>query len=194
VFSLLASVLLLPACSPKPDEEIATARNAVEAARMAEADLYAPDAYEAASQALRSAEAHLANRDYTKARALLVRARTQANLATTTAYANKARVRSEAQTARIGAQASLDTAREALRQVIMGNRNGRVLDSLQGELTDAETSFRDAKASYADGKYMDSRNQFNAVRQKAAAIAADIKRGTKPPRRPLRPLSTTAIR
>ncbi|RPJ87065.1 MAG: DUF4398 domain-containing protein [Acidobacteria bacterium] len=190
---LLACLLLLPACSSEPKDELASARKALEAARTAEADLYAPDAYESASRALKSAEAQIAIGDYTKARALLARATSQASLAASTASTNKAQVKAEAQTTRIDAQAALDAAKEALRRAIKRSRSGPTVDSLQGELTDAEVSFNEANTSYADGKYLDSRNQFNAVKRRAAAIAADIEGKARPPQSPLRPLSETAI-
>jgi len=193
VFVLLATFLLLPACSPKPDDEIASVRKAIEAARIAEADLYAPDAYESASDALKSAEAQIPEGDHAEAKAFLTRAKTEAESAASAARSNKARVKTEAQTAQIDAQTALDAAKEALRRAIKRSRSGPTLDSLRAELTDAEVSFNEAKTSYDDGRYLDSRNQFSAVERRAAAIAADIEGKARPPQSHLRPLSETTI-
>jgi len=187
VFVLLATVLLLAGCASKPDQEIAAAQKALEAARTAEADLYSADAYTAASDALKSAEAEIAaqdqkssfSRNYDRAKELLAQVKTQAESAASTAGANKEQVTTEAQTAQTEAQAAIDAAKEALAKAPKGKGTKADLEALQGDLTAAETSFGEAKASLDGGKFMDARNQFKAVKEKADAVAADIQQATQ---------------
>ncbi len=187
VFVLLATVLLLAGCASKPDQEIAAAQKALEAARTAEADIYSAQAYQAASDALKSAEAEVAaqdqkssfSRNYDKAKELLTQAKTQADTAASTAGANKEQVKSEAQTAQTEAQAALDAAKEALAKAPKGKGTKADLDALQGDITAAETSLTEAKASFDGGKFMDARNQFKAVKEKVDAVAADIQQATQ---------------
>jgi len=187
VFVLLATVLLLAGCASKPDQEIAAAQKALEAARTAEADLYSADTYQAASDALKSAEAEIAaqdqkssfSRDYDKAKELLAQAKTQADVATSTAAPNKENAKTEAQTAQTEAQAALDAAKDALAKAPKGKGTKADLDALQADLTAAETSFNEAKASLDGGKFMDAGNQFRSVKEKADAVAADIQQATQ---------------
>jgi hypothetical protein len=187
VFILLATVLLLAGCASKPDQEIAAAQKALEAARTAEADIYSAEAYQGASDTLKAAEAEIAvqdqkssfSRNYDKAKEFLTQAKTQADTAASTAATNKEQVKTEAQTAQTEAQAALDAAKEALAKAPKGKGTKADLDALQGDLTAAETSLNEAKASFDGGKFMDARNQFQAVKEKADAVAADIQQATQ---------------
>jgi len=187
VFVLLATVLLLAGCASKPDQEIAAAQKALEAARTAEADLYSADAYQAASDAMKSASVEIDaqaqkssfSRNYDKAKDLLAQVKTEADSAASTAGANKEQVKTDAQAAQTEAQAALDAAKEALAKAPKGKGTKADLEALQGDLTAAETSFNEAKASLDGGKFMDARNQFMAVKEKADAVAADIQQATQ---------------
>ncbi|MFB3903454.1 MAG: hypothetical protein ACE15E_08375 [Acidobacteriota bacterium] len=187
VFVLLVAVLSLTGCASKPDQEIAAAQQALEAARTAEADLYSAEAYQAASDVLKAAEAEIAvqdqkssfSRNYDKAKELLAQAKTQADTAASTAGANKEQVKTEAQTAQTEAQAALDAAKEALAKAPKGKGTKADLDALQGDLTAAEASFNEAKTSLDNGNFMDARNQFRAVKEKADAVAGDIQQATQ---------------
>jgi len=186
-FVLLATVLVLAGCASKPDQEIAAAQKALEAARTAEADLYSADAYQAASDALKQAEAEIAaqdqkssfSRNYDKAKELLAQVKTQADTAASTAGANKEQVKTEAHSAQTEAQAALDAAKAALAKAPKGKGTKADLDALRGDLTAAESSFNEAKTALDSGKFMDARNQFRAVKEKADAVAADIQQATQ---------------
>ena len=186
-FALLGFVLLLSACASKPEQELADAQKALEAARTAEADVYSADAYQASAEALKSAEAEIAaqeqnsamSRNFDKAKELLAQAKTQADSAASTAAANKDRVKGEAETAQTEAQAAIDAVKTALSKAPKGKGTKADLEALTADLTAAEGSLMEAQTALAGGKYMDALNQFRAVKEKADAVAADIAQATQ---------------
>ncbi|RPI23181.1 MAG: DUF4398 domain-containing protein [Acidobacteria bacterium] len=187
VLVLIVGVLLLAGCASKPDQEITASQTALEAARTAEADIYSAETYQAAADAMKSAEAEIAaqdqkssfSRNYDKAKELLGQAKTQADSAAASAVTNKEKAKTDAETAQQDAQTALDAAKAALASAPKGKGTKADLDALQGDLTAAETSFGEAKSSLDGGKFLDALNQFRAVKEKADAVAADIQQATQ---------------
>src|SRR5512142_2616571 len=92
---LLACLLLQWACTSPPDKEMNQARGAIEAARAAGADQYAPDEYKAAVTLLKQSEAAVEQRDYRQALNEALDSREQAQNAARIAANQKAAVRSQ---------------------------------------------------------------------------------------------------
>lgn len=87
VARLTSGVLLifLVACGSAPVQEMSEARQAIEAARVAGAEEYAPEGYQKAATLLKSAEEMLNERRYSKARENAALARDEAIQARKTA-------------------------------------------------------------------------------------------------------------
>lgn len=109
VYSIIGACLLLgflTGCADQPVEELTQAREALRSAAEAEADVYAPEQYQAAQDALEAAERELEaqldqsamSRDYTPARELLQSAISTANAAAAQVPDRKETMRMEAET------------------------------------------------------------------------------------------------
>src|SRR5687767_6447748 len=91
----LAALLVLPACAEPPNKEIDQAQGALDAARAAGADQYAPDEYRAAASALKAANDAVAQRDYRLALNNALDGRERAQNAARQAAETRARLRGE---------------------------------------------------------------------------------------------------
>src|SRR6185436_8477379 len=94
-FALVAT-LCVAACTTPPDKEIQQAHGAIDAARAAGADRYAPAEFNAAQEALRRANAAVDDRDYRLALNHALDARERAQAAAKEAADHKATARTDA--------------------------------------------------------------------------------------------------
>ena len=92
---LLATLLVVPACTEPPNKEINQAQGALDAARAVGADQYAPDEYKAAAAALQAANDAVTQRDYRLALSNALDSRERAQNAARDAAETRARLRGE---------------------------------------------------------------------------------------------------
>ena len=93
--SAIAALVVLPACSEPPDKERQQAEGALEAARAASADTYAPTEFQEAQAALKKYDDAVAQRDYRLALNNALEARDRAYDAVKKAGNQKAELRSQ---------------------------------------------------------------------------------------------------
>jgi hypothetical protein len=178
----LCILLLAVGCASKPVEQQTGAQKALEDARSAEADLYAAELYQVASESLKAAEAEMVtqdgnsafSRDYEKAEELLAAAQTQAENARVSAATNKERVRAEAEVEQAEAEQALETAQTTLSKAPRGKGTKADLEALAGDLSAAESALSDARSAYANGKYRDALNGFRAVKEKCQGVCSEV--------------------
>lgn len=182
VITTFAFLLSLTACASNPEQELAATRQALDAAKAAEADIYAPAEYSAASEVLGSAEAEIAAQDqkfaltrsYSKAKELLNNAKSQADAAVSAAKTNKEKTRAEAETAQTEAQQAVEAAKTALSKAPKGKGTKADLKALKGDLSAAQTAFSEAQQAYNSGKYKDALSGFKSVKEKADSVSNQI--------------------
>jgi hypothetical protein len=92
---LLATLLVVPACTEPPNKEINQAQGALDAARAVGADQYAADEYQAAAAALKAANDAVTQRDYRLALSNALDSRERAQNAARQAADERARLRGE---------------------------------------------------------------------------------------------------
>ena len=92
---LLATLLVVPACTEPPNKEINQAQGALDAARAVGADQYAADEYKAAAAALQAANDAVTQRDYRLALSNALDSRERAQNAAREAAETRARLRGE---------------------------------------------------------------------------------------------------
>ena len=184
---LLPLLLLLGACSAPPQKELDRAQGAIDAARAAGAEQYAPQAFGAATSALKQAHEAVEQRDYRLALTRALDAGDRAHDAAKGAADGKARARSEAEsaiTAATGALRHLEARINADR-----TRIPRVdLDAARRTQRDAELALQKARASLNTGDYLQAKDAVKDVETRIAAQmqALDVAaaaRPAKPPRR-----------
>ncbi len=178
VFALLAFV----SCAKPPEQEIQKANSSMEAARTAEAEEYAPDAFQVAMDTLNAANAAKTEADgkfalfrsYGKAKELFVRAEGLANEAATAAQTEKERVRAEVTELITQAQTVLDSANAALKKAPKGKGSKADIELIKNELAAAQAGFDEGQADFNGGKYKVAKAKIEAAMQKAQAVTEEI--------------------
>ncbi|MCJ7576844.1 MAG: DUF4398 domain-containing protein [candidate division Zixibacteria bacterium] len=178
VFVLLAFV----SCAKAPEQEIQNANSAIEAARTAESEEYAPDAFQVAMDTLNAANAAKTEADgkfallrsYGKAKELFVRAEGLANEAATTAQTEKERVKAEVTELITQAQTVLDSANAALKKAPRGKGSKADIELIKNELAAAQAGFDEGQADFNTGKYKTAKAKIEAAMQKAQAVTEEI--------------------
>ena len=176
---------LLPSgCSEPPQKEIDQAQAAVDGAKIAGAESYAAEEFNAAVTALQKSRDAVGQRDYREALNYAIDARQRATEAAKQAITGKARAQAAAEklVTECSARASqLDTRIKVAEDAHVPPRE---LRSVRTTLADAESALQETRAPMAAGNYAEVTTALTEVRRKldAAIEAADALR-QRPPRR-----------
>ena len=185
--TLLLLTLFAVACSEPPQKELDRAQGAIDAARAAGAEQYAPQSFTAATSALKQAHDAVALRDYRLALTRALDASDRAQDAAKGAADGKARARSEAESAINAAGAA-----QLRLQAAIAAQRSRVARSLidTAVRTDrsAEIALQKARAELNTGNYLEAKESVSNQERKIVAQiqAIDAAAATKPAR-PARP-------
>ena len=182
---LLTVCLFVSACAGSPPQkELDRAQGAIDAARAAGAELYATEAYNAATGALRDANNAVAQSDFRLALTRALDAHDRAQEAARGAADGKARARSEAEAAITAASAAVQ--RLNTRLTSEASRVPKnALAGLRTYATTAEESLQKARAALNTGGYLDARDQARALTTQVneRMAATETAPAAKPPRR-----------
>ena len=177
--------LLASACSGSPPQkELDRAQGAIDAARAAGGELYATDAFTAATSALKQANDAVAQGDYRLALTRALDAHFRAQEAARGAADGKARARSEAEAAITAATAAVQRLNTRVTTEVARVPKGE-LPGLRQYATTADETLQKARAALSTGGYLDARDAARAlttqVNERLAALNAAPT--AKPPRR-----------
>jgi len=164
------AILLCAACSEPPQKEIDRAQGAIDAARAAGADQYAPDAYNAATAALQQAHDAVEQRDYRLALSRALDANERALEAAKEAANGKARARSE-----VDGMLTMTTASvQQLRTKLQAAEAARLpqLERSRRLRADAQRALQEARAAVKEGNYLAA---IARLKDLPATVAAEIK-------------------
>ena len=175
-------MVLVVGCSKPPEQEMAAANQALEAAKTAEAQDYAMDAYRVAQDTLNAAMAlkreadakFVLFRNYGKSKAMFVRAQSLANEAATQAAAEKERVRVQVTQMMEQAKALLDSANADLKRAPRGKGSKADIELIKTDLAAAQTQYDDAMADFNNGKYKSAQAKLEAMMAKTNSVIAEI--------------------
>ncbi len=168
---LLGVALFCAACSAPPQKEIDRAQGAIDAARAAGAEGYAPDTFKAATTAIQQAHEAVDQRDYRLALSHALDASERAQQAAREAADGKARVRAEAEQAIL----RLTTALQQLRTVLKGEgarAPAPVLTAARRVDAGAEAALQKARALLKREQYLDA---LEAMKGSEARITEQIR-------------------
>jgi len=180
---MLAIVLVfLAGCSKPPQMEMQNANVALQAAKAAEAEQYAPTAYRAAMDSLNAANAAKQQQDskfalfrgYGKSKEMFVKAEVAAKQAEAQAKTEKERVKQEVTQLLAQAQAALDSANVMLKKAPRGKGSKVDLAMITNDLTAATAARDDAMADFNAGKYLSARSKTTAVIQRVQRIQQEL--------------------
>ena len=160
--------LLILGCGGEPTNELAAAKGALEAARAAEADKYAPDVFTQAENEIAEAENLIAQNKYGEAKKHLMNAKSVAESAATQAVTNKDNTKTEVE----DYLAAIDQGMKQLKETQdLAKQWG--IPKKQRELTDElavwNANLDKARAEYDAGKYHSARELAAGVHQELTA-------------------------
>lgn len=184
---LLPLFLFVSACSGSPPQkELDRAQGAIDAARAAGAELYAKDAFTAATSALQQAHDAVAQHDYRLALTRALDAHERAQDAARGAADGKARARSEAEAAVTAATAAVQRLNTRLTSepTRMPKSQLRTARTFHEE---AEAVLQKARASLSTGGYLDARDAARSLTTEINARLQALEAAAKEkPARPIR--------
>ncbi len=167
---LIVSLLLFPAlllilgCGGEPTNELAAAKQALESARAAEADKYAPDLFAQAENAITEAENLIVEKKYAEAKKLLMDARNVADQAASQAQIGKEETKTHvedffAEITKIRGQLK-DTQTKAKEWGIPKSKR-----ELTEETSRWDEELKQAQADYDAGNYHSAKEQASKIYQ-----------------------------
>jgi hypothetical protein len=186
LFALILMILLTSGCSEPPNKEIDRAQGAIDAARAAGAEQYAPEAFAAASSALQLSHEAVEQRDYRLALSRAIDAYERAQDAAKLAADGKAKARSDAETVVNAANAAALALAARLKAAETARVPARDLVEARRTAADAAASLQKARAALKAGAYLDAtatvKGLDEQIRTQIRAVEA-----LPPPRAPRRP-------
>jgi hypothetical protein len=171
----VAAILLLvltAACSEPPQKEIDRAQGAIDAARAAGAEQYAPEPFNAATTAMQQTHDAVAQRDYRLALSRAIDANDRALEAATQAANGKARARSEAEAAIVRLATTIRQLDEKLKAAESSRLTARETGPARQVRTDAQRTLQEARAAVEGGNYLTA---LSTARDVPDAVTAQIR-------------------
>jgi hypothetical protein len=148
-----AAALAGAACGDPPDREMQQAQNAIDTARAAGADHYAPTEFAAAEDALKRARDAVTQRDYRLALNNALDARERAQNASKETADKKAAARNDADRELLDALGALNDANATLRAKESGRAPTKALLPLKRVIADSGAVLQKARAAFDHGDY-----------------------------------------
>ncbi|HIE03639.1 MAG TPA: DUF4398 domain-containing protein [Candidatus Latescibacteria bacterium] len=179
--------LVVWGCAKPPTQEMEAAKVAIQAARDAEAQVYAPGELKAAEEALSEAEAKVEAKKYKEARPLAIKAKELADKAKELAITNKERTRSDAEVALDDASRAISEAKEALeaaagtlskvRKVLPRKEREEFdseLDSLRSLVDQMEKDLEAGRMAFNRGAYKDALDRAEDMAGKTRKLKDEL--------------------
>ena len=184
-FALLSvGLMAIAGCSKAPEIESRAAQSALETARFAGAEEYAPAAMSAAVDSLDAAlEAKIAQdskfsmfRRYGKSEQMFTRAKELADLAAAAAIQEKENVRQEVLTMLEMAKATLDSTALVIKNAPRGKGTRADVMLISNDLTASSAQLTEAREDFEDGSYLVAQAKVEAVVVRARQLMSEINR------------------
>src|SRR5687768_16621914 len=160
LFSLL---IFAAACSAPPQKEIDLAQGAIDAARAAGAEQFAPTEFTQATSALQQAHDAVAQRDYRLALTRALDAHDRAQTAAKAAADGKAKARSDADAAIARAAMALEQLHTRIKVAEGAKLSRPDLAAARATAARAETALQKARAAVIEGNYAAARDAVNGI-------------------------------
>lgn len=188
LLAVLLPLVLVAACSAPPQKEIDLAQGALDAARAAGAEQYAPEEFSAAAAALQQAHEAVAQGDYRLALTQAIDAHARAQDAAKGAADGKARARGDAEAAVGAATASITQLKNRLAAPDIERLTAKDTAGARQAAGEAEAAVQKAREAIKTEDYLRARE---VVKDIPARITAEIlaidalaaKRAARTPRR-----------
>lgn len=176
------SLIVMAGCSKPPEAEMAAAQSALNNAKAAEAEQYAPQAFRMLSDSLNAANAKKTEQDgkfalfrsYGESKAMFERVAAMSTDVVNQANAEKERVKAEVTTMMGEIKGMLDSAMVLLDKAPKGKDNKAELELIKNDLTNLGSEWTVAEGDFNGGKYLVARTKFESIKSRIASITAEI--------------------
>ena len=166
--AIISALVLSAACSAPPQKEIDRAQQAIDSARAAGADQYAPEAYAAALAALQQSHEAVDQRDYRLALSRAVDASDRAQEAATAAADGKSKARRES-------EAAVNTVNAALMHLESRVKVAEQAHVPPRELAPARNTIKDAEAALQKARTLLAAENYTAASQAVSGLDEQIR-------------------
>jgi hypothetical protein len=189
LFLAVITCVVVVACSDPPTKEMNQAQGAIDAARAAGAEQYAPEEYRAAVGALQRSHEAVAQKDYRQALNQALDARERAHDAARAGAERMAQVRSEAEQTIAQLTGQLQIARTRLAAGEAAHIATTVIASTQQDLERAQADLQKARSDLTRQNYIAARDTartaLDGVRSTITTLntTIDARTGHRPARR-----------
>jgi hypothetical protein len=163
---IVAAIALFPACAEPPIKEMNQAQGAIDAARAAQAETYAPTEFAAAVGALRKSEEAVAQRDYRLALNHAIESREQATAAAKTAANERTRLRGEIERQLAAAVTLVAEGRGRMRDPAISRLPRRVVQQARDAIEAAGKALQEARSALNEDNYEVARKALAGVTER----------------------------
>jgi hypothetical protein len=167
--ALLCALLLLAGCSEPPQKEIGRAQGAIDTARAAGAEQYAPEAFAEATSALQQAHDAVDQRDYRLALSRALDASQRAQESARLAADGQARTRSEAEIAVHATETALQQLETKLKVATTARTPEPDLKGARQILSNGQRTVQKARSLLSAGKYLEARAEVKDTVERITA-------------------------
>ena len=171
---VLVLAVLAIGCAKPPEEQIGAAKAAVESARKAEADKYAPAEFKALQKSLGDALDLVDQKDYAEAQTKLEGVVSEAGRVEALAKANKEKRRGEAQTKLDAVKAAVARAKESLDKAPTGKGSQLDIEAMKNDLAKLAASLPEMARAASQGDFAKAVNMAESTLKGVAQIEADV--------------------
>jgi hypothetical protein len=169
-------------CAKVPEQELSTAKAALDSARVLEADKYVTVEFAAAQDSLNAAiteiekqkSANRLTRSFDKAKALLASANTIARSARAKAQEEKQKVQAEVDALLTQATALIGETKELLAKAPKGKEGKAALEAIGGEILTVDSAISEAQTLKSKGDLIGARSNANACVNKLESIKSEL--------------------
>lgn len=173
---VVAVALLLAACAAPPNKEMDQAQGAIDAARAAGADQYAPQELTGAVSALTQSHDAVAQRDYRSALSFALDSLERAQEAAKQAAEQHAVLGGQTERALTQVRALLDRGDQRLKAAVSARVPQRSITRARTELASARTTVQKASAAADRGDYQAAQRELDGISQRATATIEEIEK------------------
>jgi hypothetical protein len=180
-FASLMMLALLAGCGKVPQEQIDSARLAIESAKAAEADVYVPAEYSALQNDMNAimtaieAENSKTFKNFKEQTAQLTELAVTADKVKENAAVVKEQLGVEVQGLFTEINNLIAENKDLMTKAPKGKEGAAVLEEIRNEMLVIEGAVAEANTMYAEGKYMAARDKVNAAIENVNAINTELK-------------------
>jgi len=175
-------LMFVMGCKEAPQQLLADADAAMQAAQTAEANRYAMDLFNAAKDSLSAAQAEVEQqnskfallRNYDRATALLNSAIAAFKSASEAAATNKEAVRAEADTLMAKVAPKIEAAKKLMAKAPKGKEGRAALEMIQADINAVESGLSEAQNAMTSNDYLTARDKAQAAMSKIDAVIQEL--------------------